>query len=244
MSRLIARRLKRQKIKRKFMNNWKETTLKPDISGEKIKSSVNYRILIKSGEVFYKIGTIVIKTHEGDIFYTPSNRSTLKKDEIDHISWHINGQVHIKKTNNIEKYQIVQKNGERQKLSEMGFQEMIKDFIEDYKKLPIYKKNVIPLDVVFDINNYAGQVCFNFSIVSGKLIMAGFRGQKVPIIQKNIKKTGDGIGVVQRALGWHSGNADVMLQYFLGKSANKDLVTNRKLFIPNDMKISKMNIKL
>ena len=103
------------------MDNRKETILGSQTVGEKIKSSVDYRILIKDGGVFYKIGTMIIKTHKGDIFYTPShnylvNQETLEKNEIDHISWHINGQVHIKKKECIEKYDIVQRDGERQKL--------------------------------------------------------------------------------------------------------------------------------
>ncbi len=215
---------------------------------EKIKSSVDYRILIMSGNDYYKIGTIIIKTHKGDIFYTPSNNYiespiTLEKKEFEHISWHINGQVHIKRKGCIEKYEIIQKDGDRQKLSEMGFQEMLADTIKDFTILPIYQKEVTPLDVVFDVGNYKGQVCFKFSIVSGKLIVAQCRGQKVPIKQVNINDANDGIAVSQRALGWHSGNADVGLQYSLKKS-NKNIRTNRKIFIPHDMKITKKNIKL
>ena len=103
-----------------------------------------------SGNDYYKIGTIVIKTHKGDIFYTPSNNYiespiTLEKKEFEHISWHVSGQVHIKRL--IEKNEIIQKANERQGLSEMGFKEMLVDTIKDFTMLPIYQKKVIPLDI-------------------------------------------------------------------------------------------------
>ena len=217
---------------------------------EKIKSSVSYRILIKSDEKYYKIGTIIIKTYKGDIFYTPSNNYmespiTLEKKEIEHVSWHINGRVHIKHKNCIEKYDIIQKNGERQKISEMGFQNMIKDTIKDFRNLTIYdNRKVVPLDVVFNTGDYIGQVCFNFSIVSGKLIIAQYKGQDIPLKMTNIEKSTNGIGVTQRALGWHSGNSDVMLQYSLKRNNENDLRTNRRIFISHDMNISKLNIDL
>jgi len=215
---------------------------------EKIKSSVDYKILIILGNSYYKIGTIVIKTHKGDIFYTPSNNYTespitLEKKEFEHISWHITGQTHIKRKRDVGKYEIIQKESERQKISEIGFQEMIVDTIKDFKLLPVYQKKVIPLDVVFNVGDYREQVCFKFSIVSGRLMVAQHYGQKVSIKRVNINDTNDGIAVLQRALGWHSGNSDMMLQYSLKKS-NEKIRTNRKIFIPHDMKITKKNIKL
>ena len=217
---------------------------------EKIKKSVAYKILIKKDTKYFNVGTIVIKTYTGDIFYTPSSRflddpKTRSKKEIEHISWHANGQVHIKhKDSATEKYSIVQRNGERQKISEMGFQELLKDTIREYIQLPEYKKKVVDLDVVFNASGYEGSVSFCFSIVSGRLIVAQHQGQKVPIKSVNIKEDREGIDSTRRALGHHSGSGDVMLQYSLRKTDAGSLRTNRQVYIPHDMKISKLHIKV
>ena len=136
-----------------------------------IKKSVNYKVLIKKEDIYFDIGTIVIKTYTGDILYTPSNRflddlKSQDKKEIEHVSWHAGGQVHIKYKGNFptEKYIIVQKNGERQKISEIGFQELLHDIVKEYKRLPQYNKKVVDLDVVFDIADYNGVIIFIFSM--------------------------------------------------------------------------------
>ena len=107
-----------------------------------------------------------------------------------------------------------------------------------------YQKQVVPLDVVFSVNNYSGPVLFDFSIVSGRLIVAKHQGQKVPIKSVNIKKEKDGLDSTIRALGHHSGSGDVILQYSLRKTTAENLRTNRQIFIPHDIKISKLNVKL
>lgn len=216
---------------------------------EKIKKSVDYKILMKTEDSYFLIGTIVIKTYTGDILYTPSSRflddpKTQSKKEIEHVSWHANGQVHIKHKGVpiAEKYAIVQRNGERQKISEIGFQELLQDTIKEYRQLPQYKKKVVDLDVVFSLSDYDGAVGFYFSIVSGRLIVAQYQGQKVPIKSVNIKEDREGIDSTRRALGHHSGSGDVMLQYSLRKADAGSLRTNRQMYIPHDMKISKMNV--
>lgn len=213
----------------------------------KMKKSIRYRALIKSNNSFFKVGTVAIGTYTGDMLYTPSNRVNIQDDnkEIDHISWHINGRVHIKYFGDEDRYNIIQKDEERQKISEVGFQELLMDRIKDYRKLPEHKKKMFPLDVVFDVDNYTGSVVFNFSMVSGKLIIAQHQGEDVPIKDYHIRKDLDGFSVIQRALGWHSGNADVMLQYSLRRTDAKKLKTNRNILIPFDMKIpkAKENVK-
>lgn len=221
------------------------------MADEKIKKSVAYKILIKKGVKYFYIGTIVIKTYTGDILYTPSVRfmddgKSQVKNEIEHISWHANGQVHLKHKGKPvpEKYTIIQKNGERQKISEIGFQELLQDTIRKYTELPLYIKKVVDLDVVFDVSAYNGSVSFFFSIVSGKLIVAQYKGQTVPIKSINFKKDKNGLDSTVRALGHHSGSADVMLQYSLRKADANNLRTNRQVYIPHDMKITKLNIEI
>jgi len=202
-----------------------------------IKKSISYRVLIKDNDTYFKIGTIIIKTYEGDILYTPSMKSVYKDTytkEMDHISWHASGRVSIKYNEN--DYDIVQKRENRQLISEIGFQEILKDTIIDYKKLPRYTKKVVPLDVVFNVNQYSGPLSFNFSIVSGKLIVAKHSGQNIPI--KAVKKSENNtLDNTIRALGHHSGNSDKMLQYSLRKESDIKLKTGRQIFICHDMKI-------
>jgi hypothetical protein len=206
-------------------------------TGKDIKKSISYKILIKDNSTYFKIGTIVIKAYEGDILYTPSIKIALKDThakEIDHISWHASGRVSIKYSE--KDYDIIQTKEDRQEISKIGFQEILKDTIIDYKKLPQYTKKVISLDVVFDINQYSGVVSFNFSIVSGKLIVAKHLGQNVPIKAVKNQKVNI-IDNTIRALGHHSGNSDKMLQYSLKKESDVELKTGRQIFICHDMKI-------
>ncbi|MDD5043189.1 MAG: hypothetical protein PHD51_00775 [Patescibacteria group bacterium] len=220
-----------------------------EIAG-KIKKSVDYKVIIKSREDYFNVGTIIIRTYTGDILYIPSTKfidsqNDEVKKEIDHVSWHASGRVSIKhKNNDGEKYIIVQKCGERQKISEIGFQEILKDLIKNFNELPKYQKQITPLDVVLNANDYFGLISFNFSIVSGRLIVAKFRGQKVPIKPVNIKEERNGLDSTTRALGHHSGSGDVILQYSLRKAVAENLRTNRQIFIPHDMKISKLGVKL
>ncbi len=214
---------------------------------EEVKKNVDYKILLKIEDSYFVIGTIVIKTYTGDILYTPSSRflddpKTQSKKEIEHVSWHANGQVHIKHKGVpvAEKYVVVQRDGERQKISEVGFQELLQDTIKEYRQLPQYKKKVVDLDVVFNLSGYDGAVGFYFSIVSGKLIVAQYQGQEVPIRSVNVKEKREGIDSKIRALGHHSGSGDVILQFSLRKADAGSLRTNRQMCIPHDMKISKM----
>ena len=212
------------------------------MEGDKIKNSIRYRILIKNKDCYFKVGTVVIRTYTGDMLYTQSDRvNTQDNKKIDHVSWHVNGRVHIKYCGVSEdKYDIIQKDEERQKISEIGFQDLVTDTVKDYKKLPKYTKVVIDLDVVFEIGDYPGSVVFCFSMVSGKLIVAQYHRESVPSEGFKLKKDWDVIGVISRALGWHSGSPDVILQYSLKKTDAENLKTNRKIFIPHDMKISKI----
>ncbi|MFA5169132.1 MAG: hypothetical protein WC420_00080 [Candidatus Paceibacterota bacterium] len=212
---------------------------------KEIKKSTIYKILIEFKENYFKVGTIIIRTYDGDILYTPSmkiaeNYENSIRRELDHVSWHASGRVSIKYTDN--NYDIIEKRGDRQKISEIGFQEILKDIILDFKKLPQYKKKVVPLDVVFSVSEYPGPVSFNFSIVSGKLIVAKNLGQNVPIKSTNILEK-NVIANTIRALGHHSGNSDKMLQYSLRKEGDTKLRTERQIFIPHDMKITNQNIK-
>lgn len=211
-----------------------------EVNNDEIKKSIDYKILVKSKNTYFGIGTIVIRTYRSDIYYTPSVKNI---KTVEHVAWHANGQVHIKnRGEKIKKYTLIQRNDERQKISEIGFQQMLKDIIKDYRKLPEYKKKVIDLDVVFDVGEYEGPILFNFSLVSGKLIVAKSLGKTVPVKIVKVDSDSGGIGSTIRALGYHSGNSDVALQYSLWKVDEKGLLSDRGLFISHDMKISKLKI--
>jgi hypothetical protein len=233
-------RRRRLKLLKKFMKE----------GNEKIKKSVNYKVIIKSKEGYFNIGTIVIRTYTGDILYTPSTRflddpNNITKKEIDHVSWHASGRVSIKYKGNREKeYSIIQERSDRQKISEIGFQKILKDTIKDFHKLPKHLKQIIPLDVVLNVGDYSGPVLLDFSMVSGKLIAAKYEGQSVPIKLVNIKKGRGRFDSTIRALGHHSGSSDVILQYSLRRAKTENLQTNRQIFIPHDMRISKLNVRL
>jgi len=219
------------------------------------KTQVKYRVLIKSQNDYFKIGTILIKRLEGDIFYIPSQRFILQsncgvtREIMDHISWHKSGQVHFKIQNG--RYEILEVGKEkinlpkiwkpeRQGIQDIGFQEMIRDTILDFSKLPKFKKNVDNLDVLFDVNNYNGPVEFVFSIISGWLIVKKWLGENVPIKEITDETKSRILATQKRCLGKESNNADKLLQYTLLKyERTKELPLDRGIFIPSDLKISR-----
>jgi len=201
-----------------------------------IKKSVSYKALIKLGEDYYLLGTIIIKTYEGCIFYSPSNKLLLQMGkEVDHITWHASGQTHLRFIDG--SIEIIQGSQSRQTTKELGFQELIRDSVKDYKLLPKYRREITDLDVVFGVVDYFGPVVFVLSLVSGVLIVSGYQGKKVSISQIDKSLT---IDSTIRALGWHSGNSDKVIQYVLRKD-NSNYVTNRHILVVHDQKIAKSN---
>lgn len=213
-------------------------------------TEVKYRILIKSKNDCFKIGTILIKRLKGDIFYIPSQRVLVDsscgivENIINHISYHKNGQVHIK-TKNRNRYILeTGKRGvnssnklTRQSIKNIGFQEIVRDTIPDFLKLPKLLKQVDNFDVVFEVNKYKGPVQFLFSIVSGRLIVAK------KVVKKELIKEISGNSIlagITRILGNKSGSDDKILQYLLFKyTGDQELSLGRNLFIPRDSKVNK-----
>ncbi len=221
---------------------------------KKIKNTVTYRILIKSNTNYYKLGTIIIKRFDGDIFYTPSQKGVtnssgnMNNKIIDHVSWHKSGRVHIKPQNG--NYEIFEEGvgvlkpttgvkKDRQKIKDIGFQEIVRDTVIEIKALPEHKKKIDELDVVFNIKEYLESVQFHFSIVSGTHIAKLAEGGETPVkVSKKSKKLLlDG---QIRCLGVESGNADKILQYGLYKYIGKDLLKGRRLVMATDSNIPKI----
>lgn len=218
-----------------------------------MSKTTSYKILIKSGRAHYKLGTIIIKTFDGDIMYTPSQAGISESNSniifkvIDHVSWHRSGRVHIKTKNGGYKIfeeglgvlnPIIGIEQTRQEIKDIGFQEILRDIVADISTLPKYTGEINELDVILNINGYAGAIQFIFSIVSGTHIVALFEGKETPIkTSENIEKLDN----QKRCLGAESGNADKLLQYVLNKYLGGNLAEGgRRLFIAPNSKIQKI----
>ena len=217
-----------------------------------IMKEVKYRVLIKSEKNYFRLGTILLQTYEGDIYYIPSQRLMLitsvngkvKKEVIDHISWHKSGRVHFKILGGfrdvLEYGEQEEKSGSRQAIKDIGFQEIVKEIILDFTKLPLLTKKKKALDVILDSKQYKNPIQFIFLIVSGRLIVAQIEGKKTGIRITTGKARGRILDIQNRCLGWESDNADKLLQYILIEYAGKDdLKVNRRLFVPRGSKISR-----
>ena len=210
-------------------------------------SKVRRRILIAKGDVHYKIGDIMIKVEDGDIYYAPSQKGVVDAttDEminkiIDHASWHKSGTVHIKDKEEgrvqIEKGVGEGVDGVRQKIQDVGYQPIMLDTIINIESVPVHKKKIDELDVVLEMGDYDGPIQFNFSMVSGKQILKVSAGENTPVhkVDKKIQKERI-LDMKQGCLGVESGNADKLLQFVLNKYlGNEKLPSGRRLVIPND----------
>jgi len=169
---------------------------------------------------------------------------------LEHFSWHRSGRVHVKYIDqSLRVFEKGKGKGEilkeesissRQEIRNIGFQEVIRDIILDVSRLPIYKKKVDNLDVIFEIESNSGPVEFIFSIVSGKQLVRLFEGKETPVRAVGEDEKQHTLGHTIRCLGKESDNADKLLQYTLKKSkiTISSLPKHRELIIPKDSGIS------
>jgi hypothetical protein len=212
---------------------------------------LKHNILIFYKEIYRKLGNVIISRSNGDILYVPSQRKTIASnygtanEVIDHIAWHKTGRVHIKMVSG-KKYvfeygrgEVAEISDKRQPILDIGYQEILRDTVIDMQKLPILKKKINELDIVFRAGNYSGAIQFHFSIVSEHQIIKVASGQETPI--KNVYSNNNSllIDVDKRFLGYESGNADKLLQYSLYKFIGTDLKKGRRVFVSKDSKITR-----
>lgn len=203
--------------------------------------TVSYRLLVPYQNKLYKIGRIMIKTFSGDIFYTPSQAKRLKNGHvtgtIDHLSFH--------KSDHHDNLSVKFQDAEREVLSarlpivETGFQRMFEDIIFDVSSLPKHTKPVAAIDLVFD-EVYDLTIQLTLSIISGRLIVEPNCIDGVTVTQRSQILDSDLLSVRQRCLGWHSGNADKLMQYSLSRCKipeGRGPNVKRTLFIPASQEI-------
>lgn len=115
------------------------------------KNDDHYSIILENEEQRYIVGTMIIKSNKGEIFYKPSDSTYLNEDEsfgrrIEHISWHKSGNVHIKfKDKAPNKYKIIQEN--RTPISEIARQKLFSEVIKDITFLPKLYKDISEGDI-------------------------------------------------------------------------------------------------
>lgn len=218
-------------------------------------TQVKYRVLVKSGNDYFKIGTILIKRLEGDIFYIPSQRQIVCSSRnivnkiIDKVDWHKSGRVQLKMQDSSydileigmgEKFPPKANVLKRQAIQNIGFQEIVRDTIIDFSKLSKFAEKRDDFDVVLDMGDYKGSIQFVFSIISGRLLVAKWSGKNVPIREVSDEVKDRILSGQKRCLGSESNNADKLLQYTLLKySGTEELPTGRRVFVTTDSKISR-----
>lgn len=206
---------------------------------------VSYRLLVPFQDRLYKIGQITIKNFEGDIFYTPSQAVRIKDGQvhgtIDHVSFHKSGR----KDNVSVKFRDIKREilTSRLPIKNIGYQLMFEDSIFNVRNLPEHTKKVGDGDLIFDPVD-EDIITLRLSIISGRLIVEPDSVQGVTVTQRLKDTDPDLLTVKQRCLGWHSGNADKMMQYSLSRGEmpkDKDIRVKRTLFIPACQGIERPN---
>ena len=132
------------------------------------KSDVHYSIYVKFNGNIYKLCTFIIKGSNGDLYLLPCMHSFIERDsvyEMDHISWHMSGQVHIKKKNG--KYLTVEKALNRQRIDKTRRQVLFKIIINDVTKIHRYKKKTKKLDIIYRIDD-CKRICLGCILFEGK----------------------------------------------------------------------------
>ena len=204
-----------------------------------MKKSINCRVLIQADGDLYKIGDVIVKTFEGDIYYRPSNDTVLKidgsKEKIEHFSWHKSGYVHLKKINYPN-----QKIRMGQKIKDTGYQKLFVDVFIFPSKLKKFNKKTRQQDIIFLISGIEDLLSLELSLVSGKLIVKNFQDLQTPLSSRHKSKVKGLLGIQKRALGFESGNSDKILQYCLYKfmGEKNDIKTGRRIYIPGGYNIS------
>lgn len=226
-----------------------------------IKKDVIYRVLIKYDNIYYKIGTIIIKVYSGDIYYSPSqNGISINIDgdiinkKVKKIVFHKSGRVHLDLDDGDRLIHSIGKGIEenindvdentlerRQEIKDIGFQDLFIDYIKNFSHIPKYYKNIVPLDIVFNVTNIE-EMFFKLNIVSGKILIKVYGGGECKIGDETIKKKNkEDVGIVasdRRCIGHDSGNGDKLMQYLLFKYSGEEIPVDRRIFIPVDSKIS------
>lgn len=227
----------------RILRDHKKTSLTKK-AGQEVKSETQYYILIKWHDVFYKLGKIKIKTHNGDVYYFLSGDNYVDKYEpsrkIDHISWHPDGRTHIKFRESEDLYDIIDNSEQRLGFRDVGFQEMMVDTVQDFTKLSRFDRIPSDLDVIFEVGDYFGSVAFHFTIISGNLILAIHDHKEIGVHTVDATKDEFFIDTTKRALGHHSGHGDILLQYSLKVAKFEERQTNRNIFLRKNMDIRKI----
>lgn len=218
----------------------------------KSNREVKYRIIIRRENQYYFVGYFRITRFEGDLLYAPSQKLIVESSFgeegkiADHFSWHKSGRVHVKLSDGYKIFEVgAEEDGKggdsaprRQAIVEVGFQELIRDTIIDFTRLPAISGAMNPLDVVLDVQGYSGPVQFLIHILSRRLMIKKLQGKTIPLklsppdVVRNIVLASD-----RRALSHESGNADKLLTYLLVKYTGEEINTWRRIFVTRDSKI-------
>ena len=117
-----------------------------------VPSTVKRKIVCIQDGQRYHIATLIIRPHKGEVLYIPSQKGIKSPEEkeyqnLDHISFHTDGLVHLKYKFALLTYKTVR---QYLPIEKMGYQEMINDTIQDIKSLPQTSES--KLEIVFNVD--------------------------------------------------------------------------------------------
>jgi len=200
-----------------------------------VPSTVKRKIVCIQDGQRYHIATLIIRPHKGEILYIPSQKGIKSPEEkeyrnLDHISFHTDGLVHLKYKFALLTYKTVR---QYLPIEKMGYQEMINDSIKDIKSLPQTSES--EQEIIFNIVEKNKPVHLNITLISGKVLIDSYESKDT----KYEKHNSNFISSDHRAISNGVINTDKMLQIYAEYLDNMSVP--RIIYIPKRSSINNSN---
>lgn len=209
-------------------------------------TSASKRVIVEYEGKYYKFGTVIIQIRDGSVLYSPAGRikvttldaqgipipGRLNNEEVDHFSFHGTGVVLVKLKGSSRSHERVE---ERNKIQDIGFQNLVFDQIKSISNLPEHRKVIRKDDLVVPIDSEGPlELCLN--IFSGIVLVKAIEENKY----QTEERPPSSLSTFQIPIGSLSGNADKILQVIFNRKRSEELISKAPRFIilPYDQKIT------
>ncbi len=194
-------------------------------------STVKRKIAFVNNGQRYLLATLIIRPHKGEFLYIPSQKGIKSPEDadyknLDHISFHTNGLVHLKYKSESITYKTVR---QYFPIERIGYQEIINDSIRDITSLPTTSES--KLEITFNINKESLPVHLNITLISGKVFIDSYKSKETKYERHNDNFiTSHHIAISNEVI-----NTDKMLQIYAEYLDNMSIP--RLIYIPKKSEI-------